>query len=393
MPCVAARVQDRPSGLVQMACGPTASQPPGPPASGRPDSRAEARRLPLPAPGPGARRRRRWRTRRTAAGPRRRWSASHGDDRVATGDDAVDGLEDAPLLLTGIHADGQRRRAVRCGVYLLAGGQRAELRAVAGQQGEGQDSHRDEDDDGDDDGGRSAAEQRVPGRGARSRAARVPAAWLRPRRAGSRARVRHRPGGELAAPGGRVHSGGAALGVRPPSGSGAVPGPGGCSACGPAGGRGSRLSVDRGAERHRQAVAGCRSRGCRSRGRPGAGPAVRARPRAAAAASGAAGRAAAAHAVAARSPAPVGIAAAAKVAVAAGIAARGRAAGRRSRGAAPTGFRTRSTGGARPATGTGQRSPSGSRAGRFGWNPGPPGLPRRARVGLTTGAAARTGRW
>ena len=33
MPCVAARVQDRPSGLVQMACGPTASQPPGPPAS------------------------------------------------------------------------------------------------------------------------------------------------------------------------------------------------------------------------------------------------------------------------------------------------------------------------------------------------------------------------
>src|ERR1700691_491424 len=33
MPCVAARVQARPFGLVQMACDPIASQPPGPPAS------------------------------------------------------------------------------------------------------------------------------------------------------------------------------------------------------------------------------------------------------------------------------------------------------------------------------------------------------------------------
>ena len=33
MPWVAASVQDRPSGLVQMACAPTASQPAGPPAS------------------------------------------------------------------------------------------------------------------------------------------------------------------------------------------------------------------------------------------------------------------------------------------------------------------------------------------------------------------------
>src|ERR1700685_3484105 len=33
IPLVEARVQDVPSGLVQMACGPTATQPPGPPAS------------------------------------------------------------------------------------------------------------------------------------------------------------------------------------------------------------------------------------------------------------------------------------------------------------------------------------------------------------------------
>ena len=33
IPWVAARVQVRPVGLVQMACGPTATQPPGPPAS------------------------------------------------------------------------------------------------------------------------------------------------------------------------------------------------------------------------------------------------------------------------------------------------------------------------------------------------------------------------
>src|SRR5215472_4904696 len=33
MPLVDANVQDWPLGLVQMACGPTASQPPGPPAS------------------------------------------------------------------------------------------------------------------------------------------------------------------------------------------------------------------------------------------------------------------------------------------------------------------------------------------------------------------------
>src|SRR5580658_4176872 len=33
IPCVAARVQDSPFWLVQMACGPTATHPPGPPAS------------------------------------------------------------------------------------------------------------------------------------------------------------------------------------------------------------------------------------------------------------------------------------------------------------------------------------------------------------------------
>ena len=285
MPCVAARVQDRPFGLVQMACGPTASQPPGPP--GQPGGRVAERGLAASwclhrgqAPG-GA-----------AVGGHEELLAdhavaglrAHGDDRVATGDDAVDGLEDAPLLLTGIHADGQRRRAlVRCGVYLLAGGQRAELRAVAGQQGEGQDSHRDEDDDGDDDGGRSAAEQRVPGAGAPGPGQlgfqqhgcdlggpvvgrEFVAGRARADRAGRTGPQRGCGAGSPAAVGvGRSSRSGRLLGLR----SGGRPG--------------SRLSVDRGAERHRQAGGrgagrGCAGRGgagrgCRSRGRPGAGPA------------------------------------------------------------------------------------------------------------------------
>src|SRR5580692_8615401 len=120
MPWVDASVQDRPFLLVQMACGPTASQPAGPPASQAPGGAAVDGHEELLAD-------------HAVAG-----LGAHRDDGVPRGHDAVHGLEDAALLLPGVHADGQRGLRLRAliggRVRLLARGERAELRAVAGQQ-------------------------------------------------------------------------------------------------------------------------------------------------------------------------------------------------------------------------------------------------------------------
>ena len=200
---------------------------------------------------------------------------------LAAGHDAVDGLEDAALLLAGIHADGQRRRAlVRCGVCLLAGGQRAELRAVAGQQGEGQDSHRDEDDDRDDDGGRSASKRRVPGSGAPGPGQlgfQQHGADLG--RAGSRARVRRgRAGaGRLGRTGPQR---GCGAGSRPPRGRGQFRSGGSAAARAPVAAQ--RRPARRAASAGRVGA----GRAARAAGR---GPAWRDGPGAAAAASGAPG--------------------------------------------------------------------------------------------------------
>ena len=74
---------------------------------------------------------------------------AHRHDRVARGDDAVDGLEDAALLLSGIGVEGDRgqRQLGRDGVRgvrgpVLVSGERAELRPMTGQQRERQDGHR-----------------------------------------------------------------------------------------------------------------------------------------------------------------------------------------------------------------------------------------------------------
>ena len=71
---------------------------------------------------------------------------AHRHDRVARGDDAVDGLEGAALLLSGIGVEGDRgqRQLRRDGVRgpVLVSGERAELRPMTGQQRQGQDSHR-----------------------------------------------------------------------------------------------------------------------------------------------------------------------------------------------------------------------------------------------------------
>ena len=170
MPLVDASVQDRPFGLVQMACGPTASQPAG--AAGEPGGRIPERRL------AAARRADRGQSPAGAAvGGHEELLPDHAvaglgahrDDRVPRGHDAVHGLEHAALLLPGIHADGQRRlrrgALVRGLVRLLVRGQLAELRAVAGEQGEGQDGHRDQDDDRHHDGGGAPADQAAPGAG------------------------------------------------------------------------------------------------------------------------------------------------------------------------------------------------------------------------------------
>ena len=149
MPWVAASVQDRPSGLVQMACGPSASQPPGPPADpGRrvpQRRRAAARRAHRSQPPAGS-----------AIGGHEELLpgkavadlGSDRDDGVPRGDDPADGLEHAALLLPGIHADGQRGLRRGTPVRLLAGsvvpGELAELRAVAGEQREREDGHGDQ---------------------------------------------------------------------------------------------------------------------------------------------------------------------------------------------------------------------------------------------------------
>ena len=70
---------------------------------------------------------------------------AHRHDRVACGHDAVDGLEDPALLLSGIGVEGDRaqrqpRRDDARGPVLVRG-QRAELRPVAGQQRKRQDGH------------------------------------------------------------------------------------------------------------------------------------------------------------------------------------------------------------------------------------------------------------
>src|ERR1700683_814169 len=138
MPWVDASVQDRPFLLVQMACGPTASQPAGPPANR--------------AAGPPAHRGGRMSERGLPAAGRGHWGqapggaavdgdeelladhavaglGAHRDDGVPRGHDAVHGLEDAALLLPGVHADGQRRLRLRAliggRVRLLARGERA----------------------------------------------------------------------------------------------------------------------------------------------------------------------------------------------------------------------------------------------------------------------------
>ncbi len=188
MPWVAARVQVVPSGLVQMACGPTASQPPGPPASraagypsgGCPPPGSPHRRQPPARPAIG---------RHEELLPHHPVTElrTHRHDGRPGGHDPADGLEHPTLLLTGIHADGQRGlRGGALGAALadgLVGRELAELRAVAGQQGEGQDGHRDQHEDRHRDGrgapaDRAEAGALVPGRPAvRARAAACHSGW------------------------------------------------------------------------------------------------------------------------------------------------------------------------------------------------------------------------